>query len=58
VKKCKVCNGKGFVFIQTIEQSNTSFMGIPLWRDTGAKETCSKCFGHGVRNKQVAIFKK
>jgi len=51
MKKCKVCKGKGFVFYKTVVATNKTIFGFPVFRDTGEKGLCSKCFGKGVQNK-------
>lgn len=49
VRKCKSCNGKGFVFSKDYEIREDRFgFGFGL-RETGIKITCSKCFGKGVK---------
>ncbi|HFJ9281537.1 TPA: hypothetical protein ACGW6Z_005841 [Bacillus cereus] len=47
VRKCKSCNGKGFVFSKDYEIREDRF-GFGL-RETGIKITCAKCFGKGVK---------
>ncbi|MDT3494921.1 hypothetical protein NLU03_10800 [Bacillus toyonensis] len=47
VRKCKSCNGKGFVFSESYKIREDRF-GFGL-RETGIKITFSKCFGKGVK---------
>jgi len=58
MKKCKVCKGKGFVFYKTVVATNKTIFGFPVFRDTGEKGLFSKCYGKGVQNKQLMIFRK
>ncbi|HFJ9362261.1 TPA: hypothetical protein ACGW42_005328 [Bacillus cereus] len=48
-KKCKSCNGRGFIFEKTVDlKINFSNFGYSL-RETGMKMQCVKCFGKGVK---------
>ncbi len=49
MRKCKSCNGKGFVFDKIDIPSEKTIMGFPIWKETGIKTTCSKCFGKGMK---------
>lgn len=47
MKKCKKCNGRGFIFdkIITIKDGR---LGFGLY-ENGIKVPCTKCFGKGVK---------
>ncbi|HDR7001829.1 TPA: hypothetical protein QCW13_005068 [Bacillus cereus] len=47
VRKCKSCNGKGFVFSKSYSIKENRF-GFGL-QETGIKIPCLKCFGKGVK---------
>lgn len=49
MKKCKRCNGRGFVFGLINEMTNKTIMGFPVSRETGIKKTCPNCFGKGLK---------
>ncbi|MDJ0284738.1 hypothetical protein QL231_29925 [Bacillus bombysepticus] len=42
-KKCKTCNGRGFIFKKSVDVRSWSYRYI----DT--QVTCIKCFGKGVK---------
>lgn len=46
-RKCKTCNGTGFVFSKTYSIKEDRF-GFGL-REKGIKVNCTKCFGKGVK---------
>jgi hypothetical protein len=45
MKKCKICNGKGFNF-STITIVGKSMFSM---KEKGIKVSCTKCFGKGVK---------
>lgn len=49
MKKCKHCEGKGFVFDTVAFFRNKKTYGIPVLENKGVKRTCSKCYGKGAK---------
>lgn len=47
MKKCKVCNGKGFIFYK-ITMIKDGKLGFGFY-ERGIKIPCTKCFGKGMR---------
>lgn len=49
MKKCKHCNGNGFVFGTILVTTNKTFFGFPVTNESGVKKVCSKCYGKGIK---------
>lgn len=54
MRKCKRCNGSGFIFVESnsiFTGKDISFLGLSIPETTSGYEkiTCTKCFGKGVK---------
>jgi len=53
VRKCKNCNGKGWLFVKgnVFTGKYESFFGVEMPKYTAGKErvTCTRCFGKGLK---------
>ncbi|ADY19626.1 hypothetical protein YBT020_01870 [Bacillus thuringiensis serovar finitimus YBT-020] len=47
-RKCKTCNGRGFIFEKIVDIKLKENGGYSL-RETGLKMQCVKCFGKGMK---------
>lgn len=51
LKKCKNCNGKGYIFYKStsIFTGRTTYFGLPKLTSGYEKGTCPKCYGNGMK---------